>query len=88
MIHQATVTMCREIGHFEQSGMVWMLLGFACGRVDRALPDVQPPLSLLAEVARCVDRDDPFSAAAVAIDEWITVHDQMRRTRLRRAKDG
>ena len=84
MISQSTIDACREIGHREQNGMVWMLLGIACGMVERALPGVEPSRSLLEVVATCA-YGRPIERAIAEIEAWIEVEDQKRRTRLRRS---
>jgi hypothetical protein len=63
--------------------MVWLLLGWACGRIDRALPNVFIASELLEAVVKCADQPDPLGAAFVIVDGWIDVRDHMRRTRAR-----
>ena len=80
MITRAVLDKCHELGVREGLPLVWLRLGLACVKVSRALPTVEPGADLLDRVA--VFRGS-FEEVEAMIDEWITVHDQMRRTRLR-----
>ena len=83
MIEQATLNLCREIGQREQSATVWLLLGMACGMVERALPGVQPSRVLLEDMAILGRNGSQVAVGQTVIESWIDVEDHKRRTRLR-----
>ncbi len=84
MITQETLDLVAEIGKRVNLPMAWVYLGFACGKVERALPGAPPSREFLESVAASAAKGRLIQMVEAEIDGWIAVRDRMRRTRLRR----